>query len=484
MSTEGLLEGGQQPSAKLSISSIGKIKRKVSDWRLKAHEHALEQAMAVGMGCMHHGKIAGAKWKKDATSQDGVERKDSIPDAGQSNTEAVTNLLNNCLGSGVLAVPLVVKEVGIATAMVMLVVSAVLNRFGLMLVLKCCDVANIDVSYNTIGRVAYGAVGRAAVVSIFIAMGFGCLVSYVDATADAVGAIITAITGVDLTEYRTYLQLSMVFLLYPPTYIRSLKNIAPISMASFLGALVVVACVAGRCFTDLLMQGFPAASSLRWTPPNLATFLKFLPTCLTVFSIQAGGSITLSALKDPSPKNKSLVSLIAYIIVLSVNTSVALPSYLRFRDQTQGDVLSSFDPSDPVIIFAKVCVLDLIVPSYMFMMIPCRVALIEILFGKNEAKMEATYTQFLGVTTCVNIAAVSVALVVSDLSLVIGLVGAIAANSVAFILPSLFYMKVRSQPKNPEYTAVPIFSVQNIGFYLLILASFGSMFLGVYMLVA
>merc|ERR550532_562656 len=110
--------------------------------------------------------------------------------------------------------------------------------------------------------------------------------------------------------------------------------------------------------------------------------------------------------------------------------SVGMPAYLRFLENTQGDVLNSFDPKAPVTIVAKVAVLDLVVLSYMFMMIPCRVALLELLFNKNEASEDkASYTQFFGVTTAVNLAALTVSLMVSDLSLVIGLVGAVAANS-------------------------------------------------------
>merc|ERR1719356_1891636 len=134
----------------------------------------------------------------------------------------------------------------------------------------------------------------------------------------------------------------------------------------------------------------------------------------------------MSSLADSSDENKGKVSTIAYIVVLLVDLSIGLPAYLRFLDGTAGNVLSSLNPTAVLTVIAKVCVLDLVVPSYMFMMIPCRVALIELLFGKNEAKMEATFPQFLGVTTAVNIAAVAVATLVSDLSLVIGLVGAIA----------------------------------------------------------
>jgi len=107
-----------------------------------------------------------------------------------------------------------------------------------------------------------------------------------------------------------------------------------------------------------------------------------------------------------------------------------------------------------------------------------------VIWKKNEAKMEATYGQFFAVTTCVNIAAVFVATLVSNLSLVIGLVGAVAANSVAFILPCAFYLSARRNPVAKDVQAVPLSSPTTVPYVILICFSFFSMFSGIYFLVS
>jgi len=317
---------------------------------------------------------------------------------------------------------------------------------------------------------------------IFIAMGFGCLVSYVDATASAIGGLLSLAKVIDdPAKVMLPLQLGSVALLYPPTYIRSLKNVVPISIASFIGALVVVFCVVAQCAMHI------AQNPIDWTqlhffPSSSGVLLKAIPTSLTVFSIQAGGSITMSGLRDGSESNKSKVSLYAYIIVLVVNLSIGLPSYMCFMDKTTPNIIDALPATNILTIIAKVAVLDLVIPSYMFMMIPCRVALIELLFKKNEAKMEATYAQFFGVTTCVNIAAVFVATLVANLSLVIGLVGAVAANSVAFILPCAFYLKARTAPVGKGFTPVKFASLSTIPYLCLIAFSFFCMISGIFFL--
>lgn len=467
--------------SKLSLASAVKLKKHVHDWRLRAHEHALDHGMAIGFrdvtGAHKH-----VKKKAEAEGNHDLERSKS-ESHGQTNVQAIMNLLNNGLGSGVLCVPMLVRNAGIAGAVIMLVCSAILNRLGLMLVLKCMDLAAVDASYNGVGRVAFGNKGRLMVVFIFICMSFGCMVSYVDATASAVGGLMEyggLISNVP--DNMLFLQLGTIFIAWPTTYIRTLTNIVPISVASFIGALIVVACVVAQCIAGLAETGIDWGA-LRLFPDSTGIFLMCLPTAVVVFSIQAGGSITMSALEDPSDENKAKVSKIAYIIFVLVNLSIGLPSYMHFKDATTGNIIDAL-PDCPLTLIAKICILDLVVPSYMFMMIPCRVALIELLFRKNEAKQEATWGQFLAVTTGVNIAAVFVATLVADLSLVIGLVGAVAANHVAFVLPCACYLALRSRPIPKDEVAVPFKSASSIPYCGLIVFAYCSMVLGVYFLLA
>jgi len=148
---------------------------------MKAHEHALDQGMALGFRDLTAARHMAKKWKKDADQKlagehgedDSVHHEKSYVDVGgQTNIEAVMNLLNNCLGSGVLCVPVMVKNCGIGAAVVMLTTSAVINRFGLSLILNCMHITNVEASYNGVGRVTFGDKGRLAVVAIFIGMGF------------------------------------------------------------------------------------------------------------------------------------------------------------------------------------------------------------------------------------------------------------------------------------------------------------------------
>ena len=125
--------------------------------------------------------------------------------------------------------------------------------------------------------------------------------------------------------------------------------------------------------------------------------------------------------------------------------AIGFIAYITFTTEVQGNVLLNFSPDSWTAIIARIALLDLVVLSYMIMMIPCKLSLIDLIFGKNEARLEASPTEFYGVTLGLNVVALLVALSVSDLSLVLSLNGAVCTNLAAFVFPMLLFLKVRKE---------------------------------------
>jgi len=447
-SSDALLAGGQgelehggnsssdvvsHKSSGLSIGMVMKLKSQSKKWKKMSHEHALDHAMAIGYRCPQAGRAA-------AKQGDGTEQDHSADDL-QTNMEAITNLLNNCLGSGVLAVAFAISKAGLVVGGLMLVASCLLNRFSLMLLADSCRLANIDVSYNEIGRIALGPPGRYLVMAIFVCMGFGCLVSYLDATIDATTGILSFF---DITLTKPTLLFFAAIMNIPPTFLRSLKSVALLSGIAFVGALVVVACAIIQCGGGLVKNGLPSTEQLQFVPADTVTFLGQINIFSITFCIQAGGSIVISTLKDGSRENQSKVTGIGFAIAFLVNFVVGYLAYLCYTDKVEGDVVNAFDPSAISTLICKIALLDLVVLSYMFMMIPCRVAVLAFAFNKNEAHQEASWTQFAGVTLIINLLAIGVAFFVSDVGVVVSINGAISANVVAWILPALIHIFISS----------------------------------------
>ena len=204
----------------------------------------------------------------------------------QTNSEAIVNLLNNCLGSGMLTMGYAIAKAGIIPAICMMALSAFLNRFTLLLNLHTCSLAGCDPASAEIGEKAFGHAGRVALILLYTVFGFLCCVSYVDAAADAIAGIAALLLGEEPPFMLTHVGCWLLLLL-PTTLIRSLKAVALLSFVAFLGGIVMLTAVSAYCFTELLEKGFPPLSSLSWGPPSLAEFGQAFPILLLVFSIQA-----------------------------------------------------------------------------------------------------------------------------------------------------------------------------------------------------
>merc|ERR1711957_773916 len=127
---------------------------------------------------------------------------------------------------------------------------------------------------------------------------------------------------------------------------------------------------------------------------------------------------------------------------------------------------------------------DLVVLSYMIMAIPCKLSILDSVFGKNEALQESSTTQFYGTTIVLNILAIICAIAIPDLSLINGLNGAICTNMNAFIMPPLFYIVIRSRPSDPNIPGVPVFSMRNFPYFCIIMFGVTMLLLGTYMVIS
>lgn len=176
----------------------------------------------------------------------------------------------------------------------------------------------------------------------------------------------------------------------------------------------------------------------------------------------------LATMKNTEIGNMTKVTVQSYIMVFTLDILVGAGVYLTFLSATQSDIIKNM-PNGFVGVSAMVAQLVLLALSYMLMIIPCKIALLELIFHKNEEKMEASSTQFYGITIAVNVLALLNGMAVSDLSLLFGINGAVFTNLLAFILPSIMYMKARAISQGGG-EVVKVASSQNVGFFLLLIA--------------
>merc|ERR1719198_1783355 len=123
--------------------------------------------------------------------------------------------------------------------------------------MKSSKLADEDPSTSDAAKKALGNAGKNIQMVCFFGMGFCSMISYIQATRDAVIKLLQ-LTGLDLTGGHGPQELMVavfLVLLLPPTLIRSLSNLATLSMIAFLCALIMVASIIICCSSVLLSNG-------------------------------------------------------------------------------------------------------------------------------------------------------------------------------------------------------------------------------------
>lgn len=402
---------------------------------------------------------------------------------GCTNGEGMMNFLNNCLGSGMLGMGYCIAQTGLLGGLLLTILSAVLNRRTLLMNMRACQYAGCKPASTEVGSISYGKPGQWVLVSMVVFMAFFCMVSYVDATADAVEGLLASVFGKEVLPSQTTLAfLVWVIMLFPPTLLRSMSAVAMLSFLAFCGGAVIVVSLSAVCVQLLFQNGFPPMDQVRLWPASLAGFMNAFPILMLVFSVQAGGDVVLATLKDTTQQNQQKILNTTFRLVIVMLYTIGALCYLAFLDATEGDILKNL-PEGPVANLLRVASLVLVVLSYTIMIIPCKVALLDVVFNKNEAMQESTWTQFYGVTVGLNVSALLFALAVSDLSLVLGFDGAVCTNFVAFMLPTAIFLKVQARPASSELEARPFFHPKNTVDLCIFMLGFVSMIMSSYQLV-
>mmetsp|Transcript_118082 Transcript_118082/g.220736 ORF Transcript_118082/g.220736 Transcript_118082/m.220736 type:complete len:503 (+) Transcript_118082:71-1579(+) len=380
-----------------------------------------------------------------------------------TNGQAMLNLLNNCLGSALLSIGYAVSKLGVIGGAVTIVFAALINRYTCMMSMETSKIAQQDPATTAATEMALGKPGKVVQLVVFFGIGFSCMVSYLTASTDAVVAFLK-LAEIEINE-KIVTVLVWFFLNFPPSLIRSLQSMATFSMIAFIGSIFMVGAIIGCSGIKIASDGINW-ENIDMFPTSIANFMSGFPTIIMIFGIQAGTGPILGGMKDSSDENIQRQTNRIFTFVIFLFMGIGLTVYLAYDKSTNSDVLKVLPEKDAVGIIARLGALVLVVLSYMIMMVPCKLAVIESVFGKNEALMEATLVQYYGTTIGLNIVCLCVALVVSDLSIIFAFMSAFISPVLSWWLPCGAMIGILALP---DIEGRPKCSIKNLPFWLVIL---------------
>jgi amino acid permease len=117
------------------------------------------------------------------------------------------------------------------------------------------------------------------------------------------------------------------------------------------------------------------------------------------------------------------------------------------------------DPPSDIITGAQIAIAFLVLFSYPLQAHPCRNSVDKVIPSENDATMSSS--RFSAITVSILVLSYLIAITVSDLSLILALVGATGSTAICYILPGLFYYKFSQNMRavNGTYSLIEILAV-------------------------
>eukprot|EP00730_Choanoeca_flexa_P020163 TRINITY_DN9859_c0_g1_i2.p1 TRINITY_DN9859_c0_g1~~TRINITY_DN9859_c0_g1_i2.p1 ORF type:complete len:446 (+),score=82.40 TRINITY_DN9859_c0_g1_i2:106-1443(+) len=353
---------------------------------------------------------------------------------------AIFNLSNTIVGAGILSLPFAFKNTGVIVGPAILVgvfLLVVLSCRMLISAAKLCDAAR---SYTAIAFYCFGKRGVLATQLSLIVSCYGACTGYLVIVGDMLSPLIGQWMGGSPADFcstyaHRHFSISLALLVVCPLSLA--RHVDSLRYASYLAIvmviyLVVIVVVRSR---ESLVQG----TGERVSFANISeAIFRAVPIVTLAYTCQMNLFSLLATLENPTRKRVRFVFTSALAICMSVYVLVGLFGYLTFFEDTQGNVLLNYDVDDVYIMVGRLGVAVVVLCSFPLLMHPCLDALQQMVFPDKPF----TYTRrFILMIAAVG-SAYAIAMLVSDVSLVLGIAGATGSTSISFILPPLFVLKL------------------------------------------
>ena len=414
---------------------------------------------------------------------------------------SVLNVMNAIMGSGILALPSVMAACGMGVYIGLQLVTMVIVDFSLNLLITSCHTANVY-SYEELGVVAFGTVGKVAVCISILLQNIGAVLSYLIVVGDLLPSILTDTSGVDIAwpppappagapplppspphppplsppptvdvplwEQRTFLMCVATGAVILP--LAALPKIGFLSYGSFVcfASMVLLAVLATYEYTQISCGPWAAAAGgcaadghvkFAWADVGMQT-AQAIPVLCFSFVCHTAFLPVISELREGDalarrPRPQSRVQSVAHLAIgLSgaVYLWAAIFGYLTFGASVNGNLwlsYSSIDPGDTLVNVVRVFFLAAILCTVPIVFFPMRKTLLALL--RPEAPF--SWPVHLLTTLVLLGGLLGVAIAVPQIKIVFAFVGATSSVSLVFILPGTH---TREKPQDaPDFRAPP-----------------------------
>ncbi|CDS00424.1 hypothetical protein [Sporisorium scitamineum] len=369
---------------------------------------------------------------------------EGIPDwlkRGAGVFDATVNMANSILGAGIVGLPYSMRESGFVAGLVLLVGLSFLTDWTIRLIVLNAKLSG-RITYIEIMEHCFGQNGKAAVSIFQFAFGFGGMCAFCVVIGDTIPHVIKMIfpslSGSFLANRQFVITFFTLAISYPLSLYRNIEKLSKASAIALVSMVVIIVAVTIRGpAMPAELKGDP---SLRFTIANVSNLVRSISVISFAFVCHHNSLLIYGSLKEPSMNKFGQVTHYSTIIAAAATITMSVAGYWSFEEKTLSNVLNNFPNDDLIVNIARgLFGLNMLttLPLECFV---CREVLETYFFaGEFDRNRHLIFTSSLVVTAMI------ISLLTCDLGIVLELTGGLSATALAFIFPSLCYLKLTSE---------------------------------------
>lgn len=307
---------------------------------------------------------------------------------------AVFNMTATIVGGGVLSIPLSCARAGIIPFTLLMMFSAAATDFSLYLLVSCARRCG-STSFGKVAKSSFGsALELITTAVVFFLVGFivvGLMILNVGIWSPIAVVGVSSMMGRTAPEETSSLQDGVVLLVLLGLMMKFLlkKDLTSLSNICYVGFFsIVILCVAMVYRAVELNLSHPGmfTTNVKWVAASFADVLSALPIVLLAFLCSFNIISVHCSLVDPTRGRVKEVIHKAVFFSFLLMYVFGVAGYLFAYDETNGNILLSFDPKDPVIFLGRIGCGFTTLFALPMNALPCREAFLSLLAQIGEAR--------------------------------------------------------------------------------------------------
>lgn len=361
---------------------------------------------------------------------------------------AFMNMANSIIGAGIIGQAYAVRQAGLMGGILLLLGLTVVIDWTIRLMVTNSKLSGMR-TYQATVKYCFGRPGAIAVSLAQGLFAFGGSMAYCIIIGDTIPKVIRGIFP-SIESHNILSVLSgrvavmiycVMFVSYPLALNRNIAALAKASALALVSMLVITLTVAIR--GPLVKPADAHMSKSLWTFNS--GFFQAISVISFAFVCHHNTLLIYDSLKTPTLNRFAVVVHWSTGVSMLCCIILGIGGFLSFQDKTLGNVLNNFPNKDIMANVARFCFGFNMITTLPLEIFVCREVILEALFPHQE---KSSTIQHVFTTTALILAALVVSMLTCDLGIILELVGASTACTMAYVFPPLCFIKLSSKPRS------------------------------------